>query len=112
MSWVVTALTGGTLLWGLAGGGCAHVQGGLGASGVNAGVRMVPGEHESYWQEGGNVFCFSRGRQQETSWMAGGQYGWIVWDAIGLSRGLNALQRKEQKKAIWISEEPSDEGWC
>lgn len=70
MSWVVTALTGGTLLWGLTGGGCAHVQGGLGASGVNAGVRMVPGEHESYWQEGGNVFCFpGEGSRRLAGWL-------------------------------------------
>ena len=70
MSWVVTALAEGNLLWGLTGGGCAHVQSGLGVSRVNPGVRTVPGEHESYQQEGGNDLYFpGESRRRPAGWL-------------------------------------------
>lgn len=62
----VTALIEGNLLCALTGCGCAYEEGGLRVRSVNAGMRMVPGEHESYQQKGWHNLCFTgEGRRRQ-----------------------------------------------
>lgn len=57
MSWVLIGLRKENLLWRCTSGKCACVQGGLGESNVDVGVRRVHVEDGSYQQEDSNEIC-------------------------------------------------------
>lgn len=84
------------------------MEGGLSASSVNAGVKIVPGKCASYRQEGGNASAFQEkaGGDQLDGWRS---VGMNCFNTIALRRGLNVFQRKGKNKAICISEESSNE---